>query len=243
MLASTRRQFLQRLSAITLAGMAHEGALRGEQEARVSAKDAVDHLLLGAADRELAVAWVEQRTGVKAVIGGSHPGVGTCNALLSLSGRQYLEIIAPDPTQTRLAPQYEHLTTLKVPRLITWAAAMLDAQATAKRFRTAGFEVSGPSPGSRQRPDGKLMRWVTLGIESELGPLMPFFIEWDAAVTHPAADSPPGCRLREIALAHPEPDRIRKALLRLGIAATVTRGADPSLTALLDTPRGRLELV
>jgi hypothetical protein len=87
------------------------------------------------------------------------------------------------------------------------------------------------------------MRWSTLALENELGPLIPFFIEWDTAVTHPAADSPAGCRLMEITFTHPQPDRVREAFLRLDIEATVIRGADPSLTALLHTPRGRLALM
>ncbi|MGH9161407.1 MAG: VOC family protein [Vicinamibacteraceae bacterium] len=238
----TRRDFLQRLTAATLAGVPGEVRLCAGQEARVLARDAVDHLLLGVADRELGIAWVEQRTGVKAVIGGSHPGVGTCNALLSLGERQYLEIIAPDPEQVELAPRYQLLTTLKTPRLITWAAAMRDAEVTAKRLRAAGIEVGGVNPGSRQRPDGKLLRWVTVGVSSELGSIIPFFIEWDAATTHPAVDSPPGCRLQAIAFMHPDPDRARETLLRLGIEATVKRGTEASLTAVLDTPKGRVEL-
>lgn len=217
--------------------------MMAEQEPRVAAQDAVDHLLLGVADRDAGIAWVEQRTGVKAVIGGSHPGVGTRNALLSLGGRQYLEIIAPDPTQKVLAPQYQQLPSLETPRLITWAAAMSNADATAKRFRAAGVEVFGPSPGSRERPDGKVMRWVTLGVKTDLGSLIPFFIEWGAGMTHPGVESPQGCRLRGITFRHPQPEALRDALLRLGIEATVTRGAKPSLTASLDTPKGALELI
>lgn len=238
-----RRRFLQGLSALTLAGMARGVGLRAEQEPPVPAKDIVDHLLLGVADRDAGIAWVEQRTGVKAVIGGSHPGVGTRNALLSLGERQYLEIIAPDPEQTQLASQYARLKTLKTPRLITWAAATQDAQATATRFRTAGFEIFGPAPGSRQRPDGRLMRWVTLGVKSDLEVVIPFFIEWDRTAAHPATDSLPGCRLRTLELTHPQPERVREMLLRLGVDATVERGAAASLTALLQTPMGALELV
>jgi hypothetical protein len=116
-----------------------------------------------------AFRWMEERTGVRAVIGGSHPGVGTCNALLSLGGRQYLEIIAPDPEQTQVAARYQILNTLNTPRLITWAAATDNAETTAKRCRAAGLDVLGPNPGSRQRPDGKLIQQRTSARSAEPG--------------------------------------------------------------------------
>ncbi|MFN0084636.1 MAG: VOC family protein [Blastocatellia bacterium] len=213
-----------------------------ENEKRLPARDAADHLLLGAADRESGIAWVEQKTGVKAVIGGSHPGIGTCNALLSLGGRQYLEIIAPDPAQSQLVERYAFLKTLTTPRLFSWAAAMSDGPAAAERFRAAGFEIFGPSPGSRNRPDGKQMKWKSLGVKSDLGNLIPFFIEWDAGLTHPAADSPPGCRLRSIEFTHPRPEAVRETLRRLGIEAKINRGADDRLKAVLDSPRGKVVL-
>lgn len=239
---STRRRFLHGLGAVALTGVASRVTVRAEQEPRVSAQDAVDHLLLGVADREAGIRWVEERTGVRAAIGGSHPGVGTHNALLSLGGRQYLEIIAPDPAQTQLVAQYQMLKTLTSPRLITWAAASQNAETTATRCRAAGLEVFGPNPGSRQRPDGKLMRWVTVAVKSDLNGLIPFFIEWDRTVTHPAEDSPQGCRLQAFELGHAQPARVRETLAGMGIDAIVAQGSTPSLTARLQTPKGAVEL-
>jgi len=100
----------------------------------VPARTAVDHLLLGTADLERGIAWVERRTGVKAVRGGSHPGVGTQNALISLGRRQYLEIIAPDPAQTVYTFPID-VRTLTEPRLMTWAAVTGDINALAKTAR------------------------------------------------------------------------------------------------------------
>ena len=183
------------------------------------ARSAVDHLLLGAADREAGIAWLEERTGVKAVIGGSHPSRGTCNALLSFGSRQYLEILAPDPAQQTLVPQYEFLRQLKTPRLISWAVSMENAEATVASLKAAGVETLGPSPGSRRRPDGKMMTWKSLGVTSDHGLIIPFFIEWDRGVIHPSSDSPQGCRLLSVEFSHPKAADVEGMLRRMGIEA------------------------
>jgi len=123
----------------------------------------VDHLLLGAADLNQGIALVNERTGLSPVIGGIHPGAGTRNALLSLGDLQYLEIIAPDPAQQVFAYQPD-LRELQEPRLITWAAATKDIDATAQKARAAGLDVIGPRDGSRKKPDGQVLHWKTLGI-------------------------------------------------------------------------------
>ena len=86
------------------------------------------------------------------------------------------------------------------------------------------------------------MRWVTLSVKTEFETVIPFFIEWDRTVTHPAADSPQGCRLQTLTFTHPQPARVREMLARMGIDATVTTGVEGSLMALLQTPKGALEL-
>jgi hypothetical protein len=217
----------------------------GAGEKLTPARTAVDHLLLGAADLDAGIAWIEQRTGVKAVRGGSHPGVGTHNALIALRGRQYLEIIAPDPAQTVYTFPID-VRRLTEPRLITWAAVTGDIDTLAKRAREAGHDILGPRDGSRTRPDGRILRWKTLGVVNTLGlqgvEPIPFFIEWSPDSLHPSQDSPAGCELRSFAIEHPDPARVRDVLTGLGIEAKVKPARSVALIAMLATPRGNLEL-
>src|SRR5258707_4252831 len=113
----------------------------------------LDHILLGSADLQGGIAFVEQHTGVRATFGGVHPGRGTQNALLSLGERHYLEIIAPDPAQPgSKSARQSQLETLSEPRLVEWAAHPGDLSSFAKQLQEAGLAFEGPTPGSRQRP-------------------------------------------------------------------------------------------
>jgi hypothetical protein len=240
----TRRRMLQ------LGGAAGAVSLSAPltliEEGRMTAKtlpaiEAADHLLLGVAELDEGIAWVERKTGIRAAVGGSHPGRGTRNALLSLGRRQYLEIIAPDPAQPQPEAQFELLRQLAAPRLIRWAAVTTEINAVAQQARAAGYEFLGPRDGSRARPGGRLLKWKTLNIRTELGGVIPFFIEWEAGVAHPSGDSPAGCQLVAFDLQHPQPERVREMLGRLGIEAQVSRG-EMKLKATLKTPKGIVEL-
>src|SRR5271155_5830056 len=154
----------------------------------------LDHILLGCSDLDRGIEFVEQHTGVRAAFGGVHPGRGTRNALLSLGEKHYLEIIALDPQQPN-APDHYGLQKLTEPRLVTWAAHPGDLTQFAARLSTASIAFEGPTPGSRKRPDGRLLQWKTLNLKDDHSGLLPFFIEWSADTIHPSADAPAGCKI------------------------------------------------
>lgn len=198
----------------------------------------LDHILLGCSDLDRGVAFVEEHLGVQAAFGGVHPGRGTQNALLSLGERRYLEIIAPDPKQS-IVEQYSVITKLKEPRLIGWAAHSDDLDQLAARLRDEGIEFEGPQPGSRQRPDGKLLRWKALRLKDDHGGLLPFFIEWSADSVHPSADSPKGCSLLRFEAATPDPDAFSKRIAFLGLDLSITKADKPQLRATFAGPKGQ----
>jgi len=242
---------MTRRALLCLSAMAGVTSLRGVAAASPASpgpppiESTVDHLLLGIADLDRGIEWMEEKTGVKAVIGGSHPGVGTRNALLSLGGRRYLEIIAPDPAQTEFRSNHD-VRSLSELRLIAWAARTTDIAAVAARARRDNRQIYGPQDGSRARPDGKLLKWKTLGVLNNLGrgdiEPIPFFIEWAADSVHPSEDSPAGCELRSLEMEHPEAGAVEKLLRSLGVDTTVNLAANARIVATLQTPRGEVRL-
>ena len=202
----------------------------------------MDHLVFGVPDLAQGIELVERRTGVRACLGGRHPGRGTHNALLSLGGRQYLEIIARDPEQTDapglLFPELEGLTE---PRFVTWAVAVDSVADVAKRARAADIKTVGPLDGSRALSDGSLLTWKTLRIDSPIE-AVPFFIEWGPDAAHPSQNSPAGCRFTSLAIEHTDPERLGRTLKSLGAdEAIIAAGSRVRLKARLQTPKGEVE--
>jgi len=209
----------------------------------------LDHFILGCADLDRGIDFVEQHISVRAAFGGVHPGRGTRNALLSLGERHYLEIMAPDPAQN-VAPgapvpgsrpsQIAKLRELKEPRIVGWVAHPGDLDQFAARLREARIEFEGPRAGSRQRPDGKVLRWKTLTLKDDHGGLLPFFIEWSADSVHPSVDAPKGCTLRRFEAATPNPDDLTKISNLLQLDVPISRADKSALQATIVGPKGEL---
>jgi len=231
----SRKDFL--LLAATLAAIPHQ----------ILADDGIpsmlDHILLGVRDLDEGISFIEKKSGVRAIVGGSHPGAGTRNALISLGAERYLEIIAPDPQQSS-APNALHtgLADLRAPGLIGWAIHTHDIAGVAANLRKAAIAFDGPLDGSRKRPDGQLLQWKTLRLKDDRGGTLPFFIEWGKSTTHPSVDAPRGCSLASFSVGSPNPAELRQLFHQVGVAVTVDSAAAPKLSARFEAARGIFEL-
>jgi glyoxalase-like protein len=209
----------------------------------------LDHILLGCSDLKRGIAFVEEHTGIPAAFGGVHPGRGTQNALISLgeprgeelNPRRYLEIIAPDPKQSGVE-QYSVISKLKEPRLIGWAAHLDDLDQFAALLRKEGIDFDGPQPGSRQRPDGKVLHWKALRLKDDHGGLLPFFIEWSADTTHPSVDAPRGCHLESFELLTADADALAKTADQFGLGVTISKAAESQIRAVIRCAGKELKL-
>jgi hypothetical protein len=203
----------------------------------------VDHLVWGSPDLEREIDRIEELLGVRAVLGGRHPGEGTCNALLGLGPAMYLELVGPDPSQGQLRePRWFGLDSLTSPRLITWAAKSTDLEQRAASARNAGVSLGEIRAGRRELSNGRVLSWRLTYPEMRVGNgLVPFLIDWGDS-PHPSDTAPTGVRLVDLRAEHPAPEAIIDRVRHLGLELRVSSAPAPSLIATLETPRGAVEL-
>jgi len=201
----------------------------------------IDHLVYAAPDLQAAVADIEERFGVRARIGGRHPGRGTRNALLALGTLTYLEIIAPDPEQPESAvPRPFRLGSADRGRLVRWALACEDIDAAVAGARGHGYDPGDVVDGQRAEPAGTVLRWRMTSGELADG-LAPFLISW-GDTAHPARSAPRGLTLEAFRIEHPDPPSLRPALTALGADAEIRPAAETALVARLGGPNGSMVL-
>lgn len=203
----------------------------------------VDHLIYTVPDLETGIREMEDLLGVRPAVGGRHPDYGTRNALLSLGAETYLEIMAPDPELPR--PERGRLfglDELETPRLATWILRSEPIEDLAARAASAGLELGPVRPGSRETPDGTVLRWkLTDPYARRLDGAVPFLISW-GDTPHPAGGAPRGGELVDLRIEHPEPAAVRSALKTLGIEMAVEAGPRMQLTATVRTGAGTAEI-
>lgn len=216
---------------------------RAKQNEMTALLQKIDHLVFATRDLAGTVTGLERQLGVRATPGGQHPGRGTRNFLMSLGPAVYLEIIGPDPDQPAPAsPRSFGIDALTEPRLVTWAAHDSDLPRVLRDAASHGVSLGPIDKGSRQRPDGVLLKWQYTSPRTVIADgIVPFFIDWGAS-EHPARTAAQGATLISLRAEHPDAERVQRLLNGLGLELSVTRGPRPALIATIDSPRGRQEL-
>ncbi len=201
----------------------------------------VDHFMWGAPNLDEGIREAQRLFGVKAALGGSHPGLGTRNALLSLGEAVYLEIIAPDPEQRLEGTFGERLGTLESCALITWAVGSADLGVVSRELAERGFACRGPVRTRRATPEGNLLEWDLLFPDaSGYAGTFPFFIDW-LNCPHPAVHNPSAGAFRGLNITLPQAVELAATLTSLGLEVAVQEGA-PSITVEIDVGGSTLTL-
>lgn len=199
----------------------------------------MDHLVYATPDLAATVADFAASTGLKPAPGGAHPGRGTRNELIGLGPGRYLEIVGPDPEQG-IVPRLFGIDQLSAPRLVTWAIRPRDLDAAVAEARAAGFDPGDPEAMHRSSPEGERLDWRLTRVMAEPSGVVPFLIDWQQT-PHPSTRGLPEADLVSFEAWAPEPLEIRRLLAAVGAELPISAG-EAGLSAVLETPRGRIRL-
>ena len=220
----------------------------------------VDHLVYTCARLEDGVRAMERRTGVRAIAGGRHPGIGTHNALLSLGSDVYLEIIAPDPEQPEPAqprpfflddPSTHNKIVAFAVHPVASPAHAASLEVLHKAMARAGEDAGEVRRMSRMKPDGSELAWRLTPLARAAG-ARPWLIDWGAAPS-PATTSPAGCTLVGLTCYGPDAVVMGNVLLEaMGLQPLAASGEEVKfvahrrvpghIVAELETPKGRVRI-
>ena len=214
-----------------------------EQQGSAKLISRIDHIVYATPDLNRGIEEIEKLLGVLATVGGQHPGRGTRNALIALGPTTYLEIIAPDPEQpSPKEPRPFGIDGLKESRLVAWFVTSRDLEGLRAQAVRKGVPLGEVRSGSRQRPDGVQLSWrFTDPWKLVADGIVPLFIDWGDS-PHPARTAAKGATLVSLRAEHPDVRGVRKMLQDLGVDLPLKRSDRPAIIAVIDGPRGRVEL-
>lgn len=192
----------------------------------------LDHIVVGTRSLEEGIAAFERLTGVTAVKGGRHPNRGTENALVSLGGGRYLELIAPQP-EGPSTPDLDAMRSLERLTVIDWAVGVSDMAAARQIVAASGATLGPDTPGARVSPSGATLEWTTASVTAPAIATAPFFIRWAPSTPHPSTTSPPGCTLSHLEVHDPAATELSRALNALRVSAVSVRRGDALIRVTL----------
>lgn len=197
----------------------------------------LDHFAYASADLDAAIDDFERRSGVRPSPGGSHPGQGTRNALVSLGPGRYLALDAPDPAQSRTGNNGAWMEAMAEPDLFLFAVATDDIAAAERAILDFGLPVRRRE-GSRRTSLGGMLAWEHLEVDAPgFGRAMPHVMQW-RTTGHPSADAPAGCRLVQFEVGHPEPAAVQALYMAIGLDLPVRQLQSPKLRLTLSAAHG-----
>lgn len=201
----------------------------------------LDHLVWAVPDLDLAVKEFETTTGIKAIIGGSHPDHGTRNALISMGDGQYFELLARDKSLPagKLARFCADLTE---PNLVTWVVCTNNVPEIAKMAESLGYTAT-INRMSRVKPNGEKLEWQLLWLSGHsYGTYIPLVIDWQNS-RHPSLDAPTGLKLISFTIEAIKTEPLEQIFTALSIPIAIKPSSQDRMIACLESPKGQIELV
>lgn len=210
----------------------------------------LDHVSYAAEEDGLhaTAARLGKALGVAPVDGGMHPRFGTCNVVLPLGGRQYVEVVeALEHPASYTAPFGQAVRTRSESGggWLGWVVAVDDIAPVEARLGRAAV------PGNRRRPDGVELRWQQIGVRGLIAdPQLPFVIRWESGPeVHPSVGGDEDHRITCLEVAG-HPDRVREWLgldpdytpESVGFSFVSPNGTPGLMSVTFSTPGGEVRI-
>jgi hypothetical protein len=203
--------------------------------------DKVDHIVYVCDHLPTGIEYIADLFGIAPEISGKHMAWGTHNALLSLGGECYFEVIAPDPDNPVEATIFD-FQNKKEDLLLTWVYRPENIQFCYDQGHAIGVPFGKIQSGSRKKVNGSLLEWHISDLSITLADgVIPSLIDWKNS-PHPAPHLPQGCTLKNLKAIHPDAKNIKAQMEKLEIAFDLEMGEMPRLIAEIETPKGIVRL-
>ena len=222
------------------------GLLGGSSLAKAAAAAPVlplDHIVWAVPDLDEGIRVIADLTGIEPVSGGKAPGrAQSHNALISLGGGSYFEILSP--SRAGIGGPWEKLIADGKPHIVSHALRSRDRFALLRGAIAAqGYGFSGPHAMGRVRPDGGAVNWELLTVSgTPLDDDLPFFIDWLDSSPHPSESSPKGASIDSFVVTHPRPAELGAIFRKLGVQTPVLGSDRHIINLVLNGPRGKIWL-
>ena len=201
----------------------------------------IDHLMWVVPDLGAGIDELERRAGVRATLGGSHPSMGTANAILGLGRGVYLEVLGPDPALEEPTGFGAAIAAEPAPRLSSWAVRTDEIDALCAALTAAGWPTTANAM-TRTRPDGTTLEWRLAMLPGRAhADHWPFVIDWGHS-PHPSDGASSLCRLGSLRVSDPDPTELRRVIDVLEVEGVAVDDGPPAVCATLQTPLGAVEL-
>ncbi len=203
-----------------------------------------DHIVYAVPDFDQAIHDLEEKLGIKPVIGGRHLLRGTKNALLNLGNICYLEILAIDHENTSFIGQrWMGMDLITQPTITRWAIQTNEIEKHSHILKKQDQELGNIADGERKTSEGETLKWkMTLPLPIPEIDVIPFLIDWSSSDFHPTDRLETGCSIHSISLYHPQPEMIETLLKKLTLKMKVSFAAAPKINIQISGKNGIIEL-
>jgi len=192
----------------------------------------IDRIAFACADLEDGIRWFKDQTGIDPFVNEAEPNLPTQNAVVKLSEKTFLEILAPNPNHKGFQPLKNMLKRFKDPVIWFWYVSTDDFEKLETAIVEAGHHLV-----EKAEQEEKIYASIGPGILS----VRPKVIQWKKEPMEGGLAKAPMVKIQDfsVKVCHKKYDSTQKFFENLGIRTSYLKVSDDDesyFSLTLDTP-------